>query len=583
MRRRSSSPRSNYSLVSRPCYDAPSKFACKCRQPRGRSPLTDFWSRLSAYLVRPWFGPLCLAVLATLAVLCALDPAGDYPSRAAGPGLTVDEIFNVDLGARLADQLLTGDFAGAIRTGQMLPDHPPLGRLWLGMFHEMVLLFAPPSSEHSALVIAAARVGSAVAFGILVWLAGFTAARWYGNPAGWGAAAALVLMPRVFGHAHLAALETVLNLTYFAAVISVAQTWSGSAAPSVRAALLSGIWLGLALLTKIQAIFIPIPVAIWVLVNWRQRALWPLLVWGLTGLVVFVGGWPWLWLDPLGNVLRYLGHASERSVIQVWYCGQMFADRDVPWHYPWVLFATTVPLGLHLLGLLGVCVRRPAVAVMPAAAPPISVKWFLLASVLFPLCMFSLPGVAVYDGDRLFLIVFPLWALFIGRGVTAVWQWLVPRVRAFGAASLLGLFLTAQGVGLWQLAPCWLSYYNATVGGLAGANTLGFQVTYWGDSVTRELLWQSSERVPAGATVDVAPVLHPFQLAAWESQCPRLRARNLKLRPFDRTAPAEYLLVYYRRDYLPTDWKAGPAGYQPLFEIVRQETVLAGLYQRVKL
>ncbi len=541
--------------------------------------MSDFRARFNLLLGLPWFGPLCLGVLATLVVSLALDPAGDYPARSEGPGLTVDEIFNVDLGAMLADGLLTGDLPGVIRAGQTLPDHPPLARLWLGLFHEMVRLIVPPRGEHAVLVVAAARFGSAVAFGILVWLVGFTAARWFGNPAGWGAAVGLLLMPRVFGHAHLAALETVLNLTYVAAVISVAQTWSQPTAPSIRAALLSGLWLGLALLTKIQAIFIPIPVVIWVIVNWRQKALVPLLVWGVTGLVVFVCGWPWLWLDPIGHVLKYLGHASERSVIQVWYCGQMFADRDVPWHYPWVLFATTVPIGLHLLGLVGVFARLPP----PEANPPkIAVEWFLLANVLFPLCVFSLPGVAVYDGERLFLIVFPLWAFFIGRGVSAVWNRPGQRLPQWSLASLLGLFLAAQGVGLWQLAPCWLSYFNATVGGLSGANKLGFQVTYWGDSVTRELLIQTAQRVPADSTIDVAPVLHPFQLTAWESQCPPLRGRNVKLRPFDGTAPGQYLLVYDRRDYLPSNWKASPSGYTPIVEIVRQGTVLAGLYEKAK-
>ena len=542
--------------------------------------MTDVWSRIIPFFSRPWFGPLCLAMIATIAVSLALDPAGDYPAQAEGPGLTVDEIFNVDLGAKLADHLLLGDLPGAIQTGQMLPDHPPLGRLWLGFFHEMVRLVAPPKAPHAPLIVAAARFGSAVAFGILVWLIGWTAARWFGNPAGWGAAAGLILMPRVFGHAHLAALETVLNLTYAVAVISVARTWSRPTAPSMRDALLSGLWLGLALLTKIQAIFIPIPVVVWVILNWKKRAVWPLLVWGVTGLVVFVCGWPWLWLDPVGHVWNYLGSAGERSVIQVWYCGRMFADRDVPWHYPWVLFATTVPIGLHLLGLVGVLTRSPSPDAPTSASPRIAVEWFLLANVLFPLVVFSVPGVAVYDGERLFLIVFPLWAIFVGRGVEMLWRYLEQQhLPRWSSITLLALFLAGQGVGLRQVAPCWLSYFNLTVGGLPGARTLGFQVTYWGDSVTRELLMETAKRVPADTTIDVAPVLHPFQLPAWESQCPPLRARNLKLRPFDSAAPSEYLLVYYRRDYLPADWQNRPTNYRPVFEILRQGTVLAGLYQ----
>lgn len=584
----------------------------------GRFPLSVMWSRLAPLIARSWFGPLLVGLLATIIVSLALDPAGDYPGCIEGPGLTIDEIFNVDVGVRIADRVLAGDVTGTIREGRTLPDHPPLGRLWLGLFHEVVLLIAPPRGEHAPLVVAAARFGSAVAFGILVWLIGFSTARWFGNPAGWGAAVALLLMPRVFGHAHLAALETVLNLTYVLAIVSVAHNWSHDKPPTLRTAAICGLWLGLALLTKIQAIFIPIPIAAWALINWRHKALLPLLVWGLVGLVVFFSGWPWLWLDPVGNLLKYLGHASERSSIQVWYWGQAFADRNVPWHYPWVMFATTVPLGLHTLGIWGVITRRraaipptregeapaepqslpasipnqplqttnpgelcPVRAGTPHPRPPthgprISPQCLLLANVLFPLIMFSLPGIAVYDGERLFLIVYPLWAIFIGKGFLAGWQWLTQRLPQTGAMTVLVVFLGVQSLGLWQFAPCWLSYYN-----IGGSSKLGLQPTYWGDSVTRELWQQAVKTLPPNSNLDVQPVLHQFQLPAWESQCPLLRAKGIKLRPYDPTAPSKYLLVFYRREYLPDGWQhSDPRGYVQKFPIIRASEKLAALYER---
>lgn len=546
--------------------------------------MSSLWARLIQIASRNWLGPVLIAIFATVAVSAALDPAGDYPSSFEGPGLTIDEIFNVDLGARLADRLLTGDLGGAIRTGQTLPDHPPLGRLWLGLFHEATLIISPPRGEHAPVVIAAARCGSAVAFGLLVGLIGMVAAKRYGTAAGWGAAAGLVLMPRVFGHAHIAALETVLNLTYLAAILSVVQSWEQEKAPRLKTAALCGIWLGLALLTKIQAIFLPIPVAIWAMVNWRHRALVPLLVWGLVGLLVFFCGWPWLWLDPMGNLLKYVGHASERSSIQVWYWGQTWADKAVPWHYPWVLFATTVPAGLHVLGIWGAATISRSVPT-DDQRPKISAEWLLLASLLFPLLVFSLPGIAVYDGERLFLIVFPIWALFIGRGFAELGQVLRRHCPAWSSPSvlvpgLLTTLLAAQSIGLWQLAPCWLSYYNAITGGLSGADQLGLPVTYWGDSVTRELLVRAASSVPPDSVIAVEPVLHQFQMAALESQCPAIRQRGLKLVPLDQSAPPEFVLIFQRREYLPAGWQLGPPSYRPVFTIQRQGVTLAGLYHR---
>ena len=38
----------------------------------------------------------------------------------------------------------------------------------------------------------------------------------------------------------------------------------------------------------------------------------------------------------------------------VQYFGQVFADRDVPWHYPWFYFAVTVPVGFRSSVLVGI-------------------------------------------------------------------------------------------------------------------------------------------------------------------------------------------------------------------------------------
>lgn len=558
-------------------------------------------------VLAPWFGPALIAVAATIFVTLQLDSAGDYPGSAAGPGLTVDEIFNVQIGVEIADPLLAGNFPKAIKATRALPDHPPLGRLWLGVAHEIGLLIHPPGGEHSRLVVACARVGSAVAFGCLIFLTGLMSTLWQGRIAGYGTAIAIVLMPRVFGHAHLAALESVLNLTYAGAILSVAYFWADTSAsqgaaatssqipmPSLRSSLICGALFGLALLTKIQAIFLPIPIAIWAICRWRWRAIGPLTIWGITGLFIFWLGWPWIWLDPLGNTLKFLGQTNKRPILYVWYLGQQFADRSVPWHYPWVLFATTIPLGLHLAGLLGLRHSSATDHELTAGQTERTMRlgwmqWIhqrdalLLLAVAFPLMMFSIPGVAVYDGERLFLVIYPLWGLFIGKGLGQIHHWLSQRVSKIVSVAMLLGFLSCQAVGLVQFAPCWLSYYNGLVGGLWGAERLGFQTTYWGDGVTRDLLMETANQVPIGAVIDVLPVQHSFQLPALESQCPALRAKQIVLRPFDERAPepARYLLAFHRRDYWPADWQSTPPGYRLLSGNMRQGVIIAGLYERV--
>ena len=255
------------------------------------------------------------------------------------------------------------------------------------------------------------------------------------------------------------------------------------------------------MLTKIQGILIPIPVAIWALCHWRTRALKPLVIWGAVGLAVFFLFWPWLWFDPADRFLEYLVRTTQRTVLYVWYFGQRYADRDVPWHYPAVLFLTTVPIGLQALGALGL-VTRPA--------PPWKERHgqLVLGAILFPLVLFSLPHVAVYDGARLFLVVFPLWAIFIGRGGSIAWEWLRRKCSKRVAATVAACFLTGQAWGLVGVWPCFLSYYNVAVGGLRGAERCGLELDYWGEAVTRDLLEQIVQTVPEGAHIDVTPVLY---------------------------------------------------------------------------
>ena len=336
---------------------------------------------LRTFFVTTWPSAV-VALAAWISVVVCIDPAGSYPSMPQGPGLTVDEIFNVEQGVYLVEQsknlgwlnLIPGTSVEAFRpVNGYNPDHPPLGRYWLGLHHNLTWWIARPHQPDGPFVTACARTGSATAFALTVWLVGAfvsimssstvpdpllrnsaRGAATFRNWAGPLASLSLVLMPRVYGHAHLAALESITNLTCTAAVLAIAAWWSGPAPPTRRAALVAGIVIGLALLTKIQAVLIPVPVIVWSLLRWRQKAIEPLLVWGATALVLFFAAWPYLWLDPVGHLLEYLGRTTNRATLHCFYFGIRYEDKAVPWHYPFVMFAVTVPVGLHALGVLGV-------------------------------------------------------------------------------------------------------------------------------------------------------------------------------------------------------------------------------------
>jgi len=532
---------------------------------------------------RDAFWPTIVAVVAAVFVGLRLDAAGDHPGGWEGPGITVDEAFNVAQGVQLVDRLMAGDFAGFQQLDAQFPDHPPLGRLWIGVCHELAFMVAPPVERGIPYSITCARLAPALAFALTVWLVGWMTARWFGQLAGLIAALSLVLMPRTFGHAHLAALESCINLAYAAVALYLAdrlpatEPTGGSRGliPFALRALIAGLLFGLALLTKIQAVLLTVPVGLWVVWNFRIRGVLFLALAGLVSVAVLYAGWPYLQSAPVDHLLQYLGRTTNRAAIQVWYGGETIADRDVPWHYPWVIWATTVPLGLHLCGAWGAwhSLRRGSSNTTRAT--------LVLGCALFPLVVFTIPGIAVYDGERLFSVSYPLWGVMIGCGasqlITAARARWSPRLVSLAAAVLFA----TQAYGTLGMAPCWLSYYNLAVGGLRGADRLGLPVTYWGDGITRGLLNEVAARVPVDARIAVVPVLHPAQWHEILRQSPALRRRRVELIPLGApgSETCEYLLFFPRREYLPPEMRGELDPTRLIVEVRREGILLGGLYR----
>ena len=59
--------------------------------------------------------------------------------------------------------------------------------------------------------------------------------------------------------------------------------------------------------------------------------------------------------------------------------------------------------------------------------------------------------------------------------------------------------------------PFGLSYYNALVGGLPGAERLGLELTYWSDAIDNVLLDRLARDGAAGDSAAMAPTLYPGQ------------------------------------------------------------------------
>ena len=490
-----------------------------------------------------------------------------------GAGLTIDESFNIHQGYLLYTALidhgpgiLTPEGTKQVFGGRnYLPDHPPLGRLLLGLAHEWVGPFLS-GAEETGFNVPAARLGSCFAFAVTVLLLSEFAARTFDPRTALVAGVALILMPRVVGHARLAALETATTLAWWAALLPLLAWWTSKEPPTAKQACISGAMWGLLLLTKVQGILFPPLVFLWAIYRFRQRAALPLALFGVCGAAIFVAGWPWLWLDPVANLQKFLGHSAViaedgaknipvRPSLYAWYFGHRFTDKLVPWHYPFVMTLLTIPA----------CVTVPLI--LRCARGRFSPTEVLLGlSAVWPLIVFAIPGTPVYDGTRLFLVIMPALALLAARGAVD------SKRRRPVLVLCLALAIPAA---LNVVSPFAINSYSALAGGTSGAQSLAMESGYWADGLNEDF-WN---QVPEGSIVYVAPVSHQFQLPVLEQMSPVVRKRGIRLVAFEYDVERQrgLLLLIHRLADLRPALREIPDGARLVTEIRHGSSVLARL------
>jgi len=359
------------------------------------------------------------------------------------------------------------------------------------------------------------------------------------------------LMPRVFGHAHIAATETVTTLV----MLAVTHAFRRGCDDTLWA-LAAGLLFGVAIATKINAFFLFPALVLWGVCFRPDRALRPVAAMVFLSAPVMVALWPWLWHDSQLRILDYLKFHAGHQDTAVWYMGRKwgYGQPNAPWHYPFVMLAVTLPL-LHLTGLVlgvaraAVCWRRPFVALLAIQA-------------FWPLLLIATPGLPKYDGVRLFLPAMPYLAGLMALGIDGVVRALAntPEHHGFIRRPLLvGLIMLSVGVlgirDFWRAHPMYLSYFNPLVGGLPGAWERGFEVTYWGERLNGEVLdWLNDPKnIPDGASIKTrgffARSLEQHQ--TWENLRPALLIDKL---PEGKTAFDFHLIQARRGFWGEVDW-----------------------------
>ena len=464
------------------------------------------------------------------------------------------------------------------------PDgHPPFYALLglAGWWASRVLVDPLTAYRFGPMMLAAGTLG----------VLAYHLSRRYGRVAALTASGCLLTMPRVFAHAHYAHYDMPMACLWILAQIAFASGVRGRG-PAWAWGLPFGIALGLSSGTKFTGWFAVVAPISWTIAAegpaFLKRILGPptrttrsgppnrglrILAVGVpvAALVLVAIQPPW-WNDPIAGVERFLQSnltRSETKPIASLYWGE-FYPFALPWHNTIVLTAVTVPvatLALATVGLMGSLTRIRT----DGEGPLWVLNWAVLMVVR------ALPMTPGHDVERLLLPSMLSLAVLAGLGVAAIIRWGGDRPRSRIAAGLLGLIAVGEGVtGIAQLYPYSLSYYNAALGGLKGAERNGFELTYYWDTLGPEFLDWVADRDRASA--EPPELRFPSNLVT----LPYLRywgllPARLRIVPFDQAENPPYVVQRRKGLHMATEWWL-EKNAKPIFTVHRQGVDLLRVY-----
>ncbi len=376
------------------------------------------------------------------------------------------------------------------------PEVAPVPKLLIGAG----LTYLKPMFNLDPMV--AMRVPNAILFALTIALLYLLGTREYGRIGGFAAALFYLLMPRVFGHAHIAASETPLA---FLTVLTVYCFLVGNRFWPFAA--FTGVAFGLAAVTKITALILPVPLMLWGQLYKRRDYASNVFAMAFIAPVVMLAVWPWLWYDGLQRFFDYLMFYTRHQPTAVFYMNRIwgYGSPVAPFYYPLHIAALSVPiwvlvfLAFGLQGALFATIRRPA-----------TIRFVLMAVVWIGLSM--IPGVPKYDGERLFFPAFAFVALIAAGGFSAFFvgirKWRQRRMgeNAKSETGYMGALalavITAYGAAdLYFTHPNELNYYNWLVGRAKGAYAQGFETSYWGEAVNEDVAGYLNKTLKPGDKV----------------------------------------------------------------------------------
>lgn len=308
------------------------------------------------------------------------------------------------------------------------------------------------------------------------------------------AALFMAVMPRYFFDAHLACFDVPMTAMWIFSIYVFVRALRAPRNRAWRSALKCGVVFGLALATKLNALFLPfVFVILWVIeppdpLAFRMvrapfggtdvrlpRVPIVLLACAIVGPLVFVATWPHLWHDTFSRINAYILFHMRHEHYPALYFGELLTKPPFPWHFPVVMTYFTVPAPIVFLGALG-----SVVALVRFVRTRALADGALLIGVALPIFLIAMPTTPIFGGVKHWYNALPALSILAARALwTSVEAFDFSRARAV-AYTIAGLTLVPGALAIQHSHPNGIGFYNELAGGYAGAAEIGMQRGFWG-------------------------------------------------------------------------------------------------------
>jgi hypothetical protein len=194
---------------------------------------------------------------------------------------------------------------------------------------------------------------------------------------------------------------------------------------------------------------------------------------GLVALATLITTWPFLWGDPIPNLLGAFQFFSDNPTeLRVLFLGEIYTADNLPLRYLPTLLAITLTEPVWPLAIAGffVSIRRWQRKAIEWKTLLPTLLWFIV-----PFIYVFIRQPAMYDGFRHSLYILPPVFVLAGIFLDAIFEHVS---KFYLKAALIGLLILPAIQADIQLHPYQYTYYNQFVGG-TGKASHNYETDYW--------------------------------------------------------------------------------------------------------